>query len=355
MIEKEFFIQENIEEKDMENRDIPPASMYMIGSINQKQWKKLYNRYVASNKIVKENIVDVVKTALEDKDAQVRLEAIKTIPFLPQDEQIELGQKSTSIIKTILKDKNAAVREEGIKAIYFAPKEQRSALIKIALEDECYCTREEAMKMDILIGINENKKRRGVIPTALDNKQQINSKTTDLDQRMSIKSVESVLYANTPKNFSRFAFSKTGSETTLLGNSLKGKAIIRHIPFSSYLAWEKVFKDYQFWREQGFDYVPIEQIFFVKKRKKSLTVDVYTQVLGDNVSDWLKNNPHCYESEIKLQKDKIIQGLNGLGIEHGHIHDENFCLLFPKNKNGIDDYSKNPRVYLIDFDESFLI
>jgi hypothetical protein len=53
---------------------------------------------------------------------------------------------------------------------------------------------------------------------------------------------------NNEASFFRRKFKKTGSGTTLLGNDLKGKTIIRHIEPEAFLSWQKAYEDHTVWK-----------------------------------------------------------------------------------------------------------
>ncbi len=46
----------------------------------------------------------------------------------------------------------------------------------------------------------------------------------------------------------------------------------------------------------------------------------------------------------------IAEAITNLGFDHGHMHDGNFCLRFYRNEKGEPDFTRLPRLYLIDFD-----
>ncbi len=59
-----------------------------------------------------------------------------------------------------------------------------------------------------------------------------------------------------------------------------------------------------------------------------------------------------FAEELRAQAEKIVAILTAQGITHGHIHDDNFVLRFFRDAQGHVDFSKCPRLYLIDFDAS---
>jgi hypothetical protein len=153
-------------------------------------------------------------------------------------------------------------------------------------------------------------------------------------------------------NLSRHSFPKTGSETILFGGKLKDKIILRKINPEAFFAWKELYDDHKIWKENGFDYVPIEPIASYNYIPKTGSVDVYTGVLDINFNQLiLMGGEHTKSINTDIEKIKNV--LEKKKIEHGHPHNENFCLRFFRNKDGSVDLNKKPRVYLIDFDRAF--
>jgi hypothetical protein len=157
-------------------------------------------------------------------------------------------------------------------------------------------------------------------------------------------------------------FTKTGSKLILVGGSMKEKTIIkREIPPESFLSWQKIYEDYQLWRDNGFDYVPIEPIISYRFNKANQTVDVISGVLDINLYDWRQISPTLFTPKLLERRKQIINILEKAGISHsedkfnGHDHQRNFCLRFFRNQNGQPDFTKEPRIYLIDFDQARFI
>ena len=161
-------------------------------------------------------------------------------------------------------------------------------------------------------------------------------------------------------HFKREEFIKTGSETTLLGGALKGKTIIRHINPESFLVWQRLFEDYKLWKDNGFDYIPLEPIQSFKLNQESSLVDVYAGVLDLNLHVWGKMTD-MFQVELEEQRKKILSILNGVGglryADKGieHAHKQNFCLRFFRDDDGGIDFNRTPRLYLIDFDQALFV
>lgn len=170
--------------------------------------------------------------------------------------------------------------------------------------------------------------------------------------------VESLLYlknkdSNNTLLFSREIFSKTGSGMTLLlGEQFKNNLVIRHIEESCFLAWKKVYENYQTWSLAGFDYVPIEPIYSFNKDNFSNLMNVASGVLDLNLEEWYAFSGDSFKESLDEQKNKIVSVLTQMGINHGHPNDANFCLRFYRDKDGNTDLNKVPRIYLIDFDKA---
>jgi hypothetical protein len=152
------------------------------------------------------------------------------------------------------------------------------------------------------------------------------------------------------KTFRREKFDKTGSGTTLIGGSLKDKIITRHIEPEAFLSWQRLYEDYNLWKKNGFDYVPIEPIQSYRLGKDNL-VDVHSGVLDLSLDSWQKITS-LFNQELHIQKKEILATLKSVDIEHGHTHDDNFILRFFRDENGKPDITKVPRLYLIDFDRA---
>ncbi|MCX6801554.1 MAG: HEAT repeat domain-containing protein [Candidatus Diapherotrites archaeon] len=182
---------------------------------------------------------------------------------------------------------------------------------------------------------------------------------------------------NPGRSVVRRPFSKTGSKTTLLGGRLFGKVIIREIEKGPMEAWVKALTSVDAWRKAGFDYVPIEPIMSRKNgrlriyRTREGTYRIYTKVLGRSLRaqasiaaqkearlqrgqmehedlksllDWFEQQ-EVNPAGLGQEKKRILDVVKSLGIDHGHEHNENFC---------VEMHNGKPRLYLIDFDQAKL-
>ena len=247
----------------------------------------------------------LIKQALSQQDPEVQREAAEMISYAPAQERASLRLLVAGKIKQALSQENPEVQRKAAGMIEYAPEQERASLIKIAFD----------------AGLGNE-----VVQSPLYDK-------SDLDKQ----------------RFKRQAFEKTGSETTLVGGPLKDKLIIRHIKPRAFLAWQKIYENHQAWKNNGFDYVPIEPIQSYRLNKKGL-VDVFSGVLDLSLAKWLEVSGGMFEKELREQKNKIISVLKIQGIEHGHTHDYNFVLRFFRDKDGNPDLNQMPRLYAIDFD-----
>ena len=128
--------------------------------------------------------------------------------------------------------------------------------------------------------------------------------------------------------------------------------IIRHIDIKPYLAWKKTYEDAEFWKRQGFDYVPVEPIVKASFNKETSKIDVFSRVLvGPSVKMW-RAVLGPYSVDVKRQVQKIREALDELGIQHGHTHEDNFIVYFDRDEQGEPIVDHPPRVYVIDFDQA---
>lgn len=153
--------------------------------------------------------------------------------------------------------------------------------------------------------------------------------------------------------FSKKDFEKNGSALTLLGGELKDKVVYRHITAHSFLAWKTAYESTELWKNAGFDYVPIEPILTYSLNKKSW-VDVASGVLDVSLNTWMYNTS-LFVGELQEKRTKIKDILRSQNIDHGHPHEGNFCLRFWRKENGELDFTRCPRIYLIDFDQAALL
>src|SRR3989339_1099473 len=287
--------------------------------------------------------VSLIKQALSQKDPSVQREAAVMIECAPAQERVSLQLLISEKIKQALSQKDPTVQREAAEMIWYVPRREIVSLqllisekIKQALSQEDPAVQREAVGM---IRYAPAQKRISLVKIAS-------------DAGLGNEIVKPPLYYNSNLDRGRFKrekFHKTGSETTLVGGALKDKLIIRHIKPRAFLAWQKIYENYQVWQDNGFDYVPIEPIQSYRLNKKGM-VDVFSGVLDLSLAEWSEISGNIFIKELEEQRDKIISILESQGIRHGHTHDNNFVLRFFRDQDGNPDLTKVPRLYAIDFD-----
>lgn len=252
----------------------------------------------------------LIEEGFDNPDIKMSLECINMIRYVSENDKAKLRKKIPNIIRRGLNDPDFEVQRISAEMIQEAPRDNREELFEIAIK---------AGLGNVL--------------------------------------VQSSLYKGVNvlnEQFSRTPFSKTGSETFLIGGELKDKTIIKKINPKAFLAWQKLYENWQMWQEQGFDYVPIEPIISFRFNNNTKLVDVSSGVLDLDLSSW--NNIYGkFRHELHQDKLKIFRILEKTNINHGHEHDKNFCLRLFRDTNGNIDFDKKPRIYLIDFDQAKFI
>ena len=278
--------------------------------------------------------------ALNDSSEFVRYMAAKNIPHASVAQRILLIQRAYS-------DKDEYVRIAALENLHMLSETDKITMLHAAFSDQSVLVRNSATRyIDLL---PEDKREEFI--------------TTYAKQFASLLDLarKTKLYDKHPEPFLYKEFKKSGTRTILYDiipgreGTLRNRAIRRIIPASSYLSWAKAYEAVDFWKERGFDYIPIEPIIQVKADTDNPTlVDVDTRVIqGPSATDWLFNKPgNPYVEAINNEVERINNVLRDLGIIHGHLHYNNFVLDFYKDPNGVADLTRPPRLYVIDFDQS---
>ncbi|MEK7628401.1 MAG: HEAT repeat domain-containing protein [Patescibacteria group bacterium] len=252
-------------------------------------------------------VLDLIRVALERVSPEVMRPVLLALLSLGSTKEREtLSPIAAKRIEASIMGTNELERRAALRLIAHAPENSKNALLALAMK---HCATEL------------------VEPPLYDKDTTLNS-----------------------KQIARRPFAKTGSETTLVGGPLKNHLIVRHIPADAFLAWKKLFEGHILWRAAGFDYVPIEPIQSYRLNRKGL-VDVYAGVLDINLQQWLDMNG-TFRADLYEQEDKILKVLRSQTINHGHAHRHNFVLRFFRKENGEPDFTRVPRLYLIDFDQA---
>ena len=251
------------------------------------------------------------------------------------------------------------------KMLHFSPTERLATIQKIfSLSEEAQVL--VVTEADSLFKLNE---QATVIRSALDSQflsvQRVATQKLDClpeQERLELLKdpvlarliVSSPLYRYKDINdvsFARRDFAKSGSETTLLGGSLYEHLIIRHLKPKTFLAWQKAYENWQGWELAEFDYVPVEPIQSYRLSQSGY-VDVASGVLDISLDKWSKLYPEIFTQELRNIAQQIKTTLETMGVNHGHPHLGNFALRFFRIPNGDIDFSRLPRLYIIDFDEA---
>lgn len=332
--------------KALENNDIEIQRIgaSLVQNAPENQRKNL-------GKITCEKIID----ALSNPDIQIQRIAINMVQFAPENKKDPLREIVLQKIIDTFDSNDVNKWRIMAKKIKEAPEEAQAGLREIV-----YVKATEALNND---DIRIQRLASTMLQYAPENKQ------TELQDLVSTKFklakqqgkfseiVESPLYMQSDNTkdsiFSHEAFSKTGSETTLLlGKQFRNNLIMRHFEEPCFSAWKKAYENHQNWTDADFDYVPIEPIYSFGYDSDSKLVNVASGVLDISLEEWYAFSGDTFRKELDEQKTTINKVLSGLGIDHGHANDANFCLRFYRNENGDVDINRTPRIYLIDFDKA---
>ena len=287
----------------------------------------------------------LVRYLSDKKQDQKIKEAAGNSPLLLEKKIIDsLKDERGRLIRAGLAQANLEIKIVCAQMIYCAFENERGKLIRMGLEQEDQETKRVCARMIMYASASERVEliRMGLEQEDLETRS-ICSKMIryafESDRKALLELakknlgdsiVEPRLYEkiNVLKDkFSRKQFPKDGSETFLVGGQLKGKTIIRRIIPSAFMAWQKMYEDCGLWKNEGFDYVPVEPIISYHLNKQDL-VDVYSGVLDLSLADWEILDGE-FLGELNRDADKIKSVLRKQGVVHGHdCHSGNFCLRF---------------------------
>lgn len=356
-------------------------------------------------------VIEGVRESFEDRNPKIRLTAAASIGYVPHEVQDSLQQSLQERIAQDINGPDSDVQESAVPMIEYVFVHQRPPLIALALKSQNQKAQLAAVSLikyiqpqakgsligqalasfDIavqlaavpLIGTASEDAQFLLVRQCLESgEQRVRRAAVALTRCVSpeerrvlfdlIKSkglgselIKPVLYRQEldDEKFVRKDFGKTGSETVLLGGELKGKTIIRTITAESFVAWQKAYESHDAWERAGFDYVPVEPVQSYRLNAEGF-VDVASGVLDLSVQDWQeRTGGELFAREMKDAKEKIKQGIKDLHIDYdhdrepefSHFHDGNFCLRFFRDKDNAPDFTRVPRVYLIDFDRAALL
>ncbi|MBI2473825.1 hypothetical protein HYV70_04720 [Candidatus Uhrbacteria bacterium] len=328
---------------------------------------------VSQIKIVLEmDRLGLIEQALQDKNIAIRCEVIGLFTSLVSKEDKQ------RLFEQALKDKEMKVRKRAAEQfcvdIWKVPKKDRPELIEQARHMK-NPDLSDALEKHLSYGLlntdfEDRTDNHTVIPeTPLKDSDQtqraqnlirdIKQTGSELFQHWKALAKTTPLYKDVQDPFFVESFSKTGSGTTLLDQgfvegheSLRNRAIIRHIDLGPFQGWKRAYEDVEFWKNQGFDYVPVEPIVKATLNPQTYRVDVVTRVLpAPSVAIW-KQDVGFYTQTIDEQVEKIKKALETLGVAHGHTHENNFIVYFDRDEQDEPILEKPPKVYVIDFDRA---
>lgn len=240
-------------------------------------------------------------------------------------------------VTRLLTNEHTNLQIPAVNSIQFVSAEDQEQLLRQALESTSLETQIVALKWvdKLQLPMAVKKKFRSLIKTQNPNVY-----------------VASELYSQSnvdDQKFSRVNFDKGGSYLTLLGDTLKNKVVVRKISQDTFNVWQTLYEKYELW-EKDFGYVPIEPILSFSPNKHGF-IDVMSGVLDLALDTWIKRDG-AFADELEQDKNRIIQILYDNGFTHGHAHHGNFCLRFLANDKGEPDFTKKPKIHLIDFDQA---
>jgi hypothetical protein len=280
----------------------------------------------------------LVKQGLENTIINIQLEAIKMIQYVPEQERAQL-------VKQGLKSISINTKLEVIKMIQYIPEQERAQLIKQVLQKTSINMMQlEAIKMIQYVPEQERKELIDMVISMYASNNTIHNDNMAINHPLYKKWTE---YFKKP-------FYKSWSELTVFwdNSKLTNKIIMRTLPYSCFIVWQKAFEWYKIWLEAWFDYVPIEPIMDYSQCKENLDIDVYAQVLDNSLNQRWERCVLLYYNYLCAQKESICKTLRKMWITHGHLHDGNFCIRFVRKEDWSIDYTKIPRLYLIDRDRA---
>jgi hypothetical protein len=308
-----------------------------------------------------QELISLIKNGLESSsDLKAKKEYAGMIRHVPKSARTDLIRKG-------LESDELDLQKASVRLIEQAPAEMRAELFHVAcgsgqpeLLEECehwiHSIPIDGRVLFIREGLesgNPNVQRAFIKMIRSVPPQERTDLLAFARSRLGDLLIESPLYQGNDEagEFHRRPFSKTGSESTLLGGPLKDKLIIRHIKPSAFLVWQELYENAVLWKKAGFDYVPIEPIQSYRLNQKKGLVEVASGVLDLSLVDWNRLSDQ-FHHELIEDRDRIINVLQQEGIKHGHSHDANFCLRFFRGADEHVNFDKKPRIYLIDFDQA---
>ncbi len=360
---RKFPIEDRSEviKKRLENEDVEDQieTVSMIKYVPNSERTALVRQALASESILvkkaavmkisyvvpEEERAGLVRQILNGQNIELYEKAASAIYFCQRSERKELRKKTEEIIKENLNSKDIKFVEVAALMINYAPKlSKRRLRIKV----------EEIIKENF---DGDDAKAHRVSASMIECAPK-SSREKLFNYAVSKKLFDALTlsrlydHVDFSKNSRLEEFQKDGSRTEVfIDDLLRKKSIIRYIKPEHFLAWQKTYENHEAWQKAGFDYVPVEPIQFYRFDAENKLVEVFSGVLDLDLGDWLKRSS-LFEKELIAQKNKIINILLEQKIEHGHPHFGNFSLSFFRKEDGSPDFTKVPRLYIIDFDQA---
>lgn len=144
-----------------------------------------------------------------------------------------------------------------------------------------------------------------------------------------------------------FAADLYGPKAFLKRESPGRLAMVRRLEAENFAAWMMAYEAEDTWRKLGFEHIPIEPILdFRLEATRRLLVDVRTILLRSmDYTQAVNELDEAALASINHQRRQIKEGLDRLGIRHGHLHGDNLQVV------GASD---DPRLFVIDFDMALI-
>jgi hypothetical protein len=331
------------------NAEVMKECASMIQNIPPEEIHILAEKGLATgNAEVQKECISAVEHALVDKrasllkrgfatgNAEVQKICASLLWYVSDEERSDLKKLIPPIVEQGFKAGDAESREVFASMIWYASDDDKAPLIEKGLRSGNVDVQKICA---MLIQYVPTEKKKELLEIA----------KREAEQYL----IESPLYADkniSDEHFSRQKFEKSGSELVLIGGKLKDNTIHHRIELEPFLAWQKLYEDFELWKKEGFDYVPVEPIRSFRMNKKG-SVDVYSGVLDLSLAEWLRMGGD-FSEELKEEMEAIKEISDKNDVFHGHPHKSNFCLRFWRDGKGNVDFSRKPRIYMIDFDQA---
>ena len=144
-------------------------------------------------------------------------------------------------------------------------------------------------------------------------------------------------------------FLKDGSDLIVPhAHDRRGRRIVRILEPGAFYAWQKAYLAAYDWRQAGFDHVPIEPImnYRLAEDGRIMVAAAYLRGLSYGIwnIDFQKMLP-----PLKRQADRIGSTLVKLGLDHGHLHNNNLIVVPTVTESHT---LQQVKLYAIDFDSA---